>query len=1187
MALEESIKKEIKDISGNVDCKREQGEKQKIIDLGKKTEGLNISEKRDDLVECKNLLGSQKLGNSEQTLEDFLKKDIKSILVQKKAEWDAKSNSSNTSESVQDFINGIGQEIQSIFGNKNDKVAILQVYLNSVGDVNSKHAIIPYNANKYNYKAGQENRLFIDGILGPHTYNALWLATFGEELPKIELVRKSGYAFDRNEPRIIGKDQAYIPLTLPGLDKNGNIESSKTIEIIDNPKIKGAIELLYLFYDGVSKKDNLGIDIDTEIMKIMTDPKLYDNENRGANSLDGYVQAIKQLNIKIAGDKSDLKKGRDAITKYLNNSGTIESSELAILNTLEYDVGVHEYVANYIASKYINLSKEPYKSKMESIKSITTDKDFNEYEKDIDKKWIEQKAVQKKFILETFNNAKVKATTPELQQELCQMFEVDDVSKVTSGLIGQKSEAAIKLAEEDFKTSMFDNYFNKRFFEENIRKDIVNLNSTTAQYEGKNQFTALFADIQGIGYMNPSSENMDTAKFIGQMIAEEAACFAIGALTAGAGGVLLKAALYGRRAMKIARLAKAVSRGAKIERRISKFNQVRNLVRTVNIAEKTVKAERALTWGGKAINATTTILGVTVGGAAFYEGTNAMQNIIKDVPMFQGWNDYPEVLKSIAMFGALKIVNKLVATQKLITVAGKQLNANPFNKLLQIKNGDKLFTKGMKIAGESLVGGGAIFAVEGVGEMIIDTEHDRTKEEFIQAVLMYMIFRGAGEVGKLKLSKNKKTLKPEIQKENPKQLTAAKEQKQITAAKEQKQLTEGKTDLNTERAKLEADYKRLYQEHINAKTKPEQTRLQDEITKNRTRANEIDSKLAEQTAKNSSEIENTKQSTENNVKKEAEPTKPETKTENKTSTTAEIKKMNDNISSLQSEIVGQKNELNNAKLALKNISDKGGKPDLERKLKDNVFAREQDIKFKQAELDKLILERNKFMNQSLGVQEAPVTKKSEPQPKENTKEPVKKELTKEEIKAKENKDLIDKQNKVQELADDFDAQIMSDKGITINGKNYKLIYEPNTTQNASRKGEWKYIEDGKVVTSIKGNAGILPDNAAGNNIRANYNKLRNKYIESGTGKSLVETKIIPINRPSLLYWIKENPGIAATGALLVTIGGGTLIYKIATKSDASGQENIDISPVKEPEKIEQKDVINLIEGENGQYVKLD
>gem|GEM_PF-5958389 len=32
-----------------------------------------------------------------------------------------------------------------------------------------------------------------------------------------------------------------------------------------------------------------------------------------------------------------------------------------------------------------------------------------------------------------------------------------------------------------------------------------------------------------------SSENVDTAKFIAQMIAEEAACFAIGALTAGAG----------------------------------------------------------------------------------------------------------------------------------------------------------------------------------------------------------------------------------------------------------------------------------------------------------------------------------------------------------------------------------------------------------------------------------------------------------------------------------------------------------------------------------------------------------------------------------------------------------------------------------------------------------------------------
>jgi hypothetical protein len=72
---------------------------------------------------------------------------------------------------------------------------------------------------------------------------------------------------------------------------------------------------------------------------------------------------------------------------------------------------------------------------MESIKSSTTDKNFDKYAKEVDKKWIEQKSIQKKFILETFNNAAANAKTPEKKQELCQMFGVDDISKVTPGLI--------------------------------------------------------------------------------------------------------------------------------------------------------------------------------------------------------------------------------------------------------------------------------------------------------------------------------------------------------------------------------------------------------------------------------------------------------------------------------------------------------------------------------------------------------------------------------------------------------------------------------------------------------------------------------------------------------------------------------------------------------------------------------
>jgi hypothetical protein len=67
---------------------------------------------------------------------------------------------------------------------------------------------------------------------------------------------------------------------------------------------------------------------------------------------------------------------------------------------------------------------------------------------------------------------------------------------------------------------------------------------------------------------------------------------------------------------------------------LSKFDQIRVGLKALNRAEKIVRAERTATRGGKAINTTTTILGVTVGGAAFYEGANTMQNIMKGVPMF-------------------------------------------------------------------------------------------------------------------------------------------------------------------------------------------------------------------------------------------------------------------------------------------------------------------------------------------------------------------------------------------------------------------------------------------------------------------------------------------------------------------------------------------------------------------------
>lgn len=838
------IQNKIDSATEHLNCSWETGEKQALKQID--TSLVTLKDTKDIHKENIQYLWSQQIESKGKSVDEFLQKDIKEQLLPSKQKLDDLTKTMETlspeaqRETVRKFIREeIGSRLTVLCTNRDDVVAALQVYVNGINDVNNKHAQIPYDATKSysDYSTGTEKRLFIDGILGPHTYKALWLALFGHDLDKIVISRDVSYGFDRKEPRIIGKDQPYIPLTLPWIDKNWHFESQKSIEIIDNPQIKKSIELLYLFYDGAAKKEDISLNIDEEIVKIMSNVANYNTNT--ANPLDGYLKAIKSLNIKLAGSNKTLAKGCDSITRFINSpkAATDEyTAQLSILTTLEHDVWAHDYVADFIASRYIKLNKEPWKTKMENVQLNPNDKDYIKQKNEIDKQRLEQWKLQQKFLTETFNEMKKNAQKPNATQEevsaFCNIFWVNSVKEVTNSMILAKINEAMKLTESDFKNAMTNMYFKKRFLESNIRGWGSEIDSF-GNYVWKNPMKALFADIQGIGYWNMSSENVDTAKFIAQMIAEEAACFAIGALTAGAGWIALKAVLYWRRAVKIARLANAVSRGANTARKISKFGQIKNALRTLNLAEKTVKAERAVTWWGKAINATTTVLGVAVWWAAFYEGTNAMQNIINDVPMFQWWDDVPEITKSIAMFWALRIVNKLVATQKIITVAWKQINANPFNKLLQIKNWDKFITKWMKIAWESLVGWWAIFAVEWVWEMIIDTDHDWTKEEFIQSVLMYMMFRWAWEVGRLRISKNKQG-KPEIQKENPKY----KEPKKTVDTKVKEIET-----LTTEKTKLQKECNELYDKFNKSKNQPEREQINKEMIEKMRKMNELDSKI--------------------------------------------------------------------------------------------------------------------------------------------------------------------------------------------------------------------------------------------------------------------------------------------------------------------------------------------------------
>ncbi len=104
------------------------------------------------------------------------------------------------------------------------------------------------------------------------------------------------------------------------------------------------------------------------------------------------------------------------------------------------------------------------------------------------------------------------------------------------------------------------------------------------------------------------------------------------------------------------------------------------------------------------------------------------------------------------------------------------------------------------------------------------------------------------------------------------------------------------------------------------------------------------------------------------------------------------------------------------------------------------------------------------------------------------------------------KDVIDSKQ-IEDLVENFDVKIMSVEGIAIDGKNYKMIYEPNMTQNKNKKWTWKFIVDGKVETSVQAETMVLPENSNGNRIREKYYELRDKYVNAEVIKSGKDIKI--------------------------------------------------------------------------------
>lgn len=197
------IKNKIDSATENLNCSWEQGEKKALKQLD--TSLSNLRSQSDIHKENIQYLWCQIIESKGKTVDEFLQKDVKEQLLPSKQKLDALTKTMETlspeaqREAVRKFIREeIWAKLTVLCTNRDDVVAALQVYVNGINDLNGKHAQIPYDATRVysEYSTGTEKRLFIDGILGPHTYKALWLALFGQDLDKI-YIRKSSAIDDK------------------------------------------------------------------------------------------------------------------------------------------------------------------------------------------------------------------------------------------------------------------------------------------------------------------------------------------------------------------------------------------------------------------------------------------------------------------------------------------------------------------------------------------------------------------------------------------------------------------------------------------------------------------------------------------------------------------------------------------------------------------------------------------------------------------------------------------------------------------------------------------------------------------------------------------------------------------------------------------------------------------------------
>jgi hypothetical protein len=137
------------------------------------------------------------------------------------------------------------------------------------------------------------------------------------------ITRTASYKLNNPKPEIIGKDVSRVPVSFPKVTAKG-VETTKEVEVLNNPKVQQTVELLYLFYDGANGQGKgTGTDIDEAIMKIMTDEKL------NTQGVDAYIAALRSLNAEtLSGNIKELKNGRDYITKFINGAISKQDAEI-------------------------------------------------------------------------------------------------------------------------------------------------------------------------------------------------------------------------------------------------------------------------------------------------------------------------------------------------------------------------------------------------------------------------------------------------------------------------------------------------------------------------------------------------------------------------------------------------------------------------------------------------------------------------------------------------------------------------------------------------------------------------------------------------------------------------------------------------------------------------------------------